>query len=158
MESETKRTPGKGQLLNASPDVHSVFEVGATPMPVNSSSDSSGCSIGMSASSYLSRFVFTKILTSSRSSLTISMLRFVMLNAKAQFFGVHYSKLLLSYGYFPVMGTACPVPDCPYKRDMSVHEVQAKIIYVINFVPAGMISCVHAAQAIRIPEAQLTCS
>ena len=111
-----KEEPSKGSspehstlelvLRDASPDVLSISEEGAIPTPVNLRGNLSGCSIGMSVSSYLSKFVFSKILTSSRSSSMIDILRFVVLNANAQFFGVHYSKVLLSYGYFPVMGTA----------------------------------------------------
>ena len=80
-------------LRGASSDVRSVLEVGGIPTPVNSCANSSGCSIGMSVCSYSSKFVLSKILTSSRSLLMIGMLRFVMLNANAQFFGVHYSML-----------------------------------------------------------------
>ena len=81
-------------LRGASSDVPSVSEVGAIPTPVNLCGDSSGCSRGMSVCSYLSKFVLSKILTSFRLSLMIGMPRFVVLNANAQFFGVHYSMLL----------------------------------------------------------------
>ena len=110
-------------LRGASSNVRSVSEVGAIPTPVNPCGDSSGCFIGMSVSSYSSKFMLSKILTSStcRSSSMIGVLRFVALNANEQilvYFIVCYSELRIfsSYGH-------CPVPDCPCKRDMSVLHV-----------------------------------
>ena len=66
-------------LRGAIPDVIRVSQVGTIPTSVNSCGDSSGYSIGMSVSSYLSKLVFSKILLSFRSSAMINMLRFVLL-------------------------------------------------------------------------------
>ena len=94
-------------LRGASFDVHSVSEAGAIPTPINSCGESSGCSIGMSISWYSSKFVLSKILTSSRSSLMMGMLRFVTSNA-------HYSMLLwvteISQSW------ALPGPRLPVKK------------------------------------------